>query len=166
MRHHLSGRQLSRNSSHRHAMLRNMSVSLLRHETIKTTLPKAKELRRVVEPLITLAKVDGDANRRLAFARLRDADVVEKLFEDLGPRFKARPGGYTRILRMLPRAGDNAPMALMQLVDGPATAAAGEEPAAAKKKASRKKKAAASDDSAEAAEAAPKKTRKKKAAAA
>jgi large subunit ribosomal protein L17 len=166
MRHHLSGRQLSRNSSHRHAMLRNMSVSLLRHETIKTTLPKAKELRRVVEPLITLAKIDGDANRRLAFARLRDAEVVEKLFEDLGPRFKARPGGYTRILRMLPRAGDNAPMALMQLVDGPATAAAGEEPAAAKKKASRKKKAAASDDAAPEAEAAPKKTRKKKAAAA
>jgi len=143
-----------------------MSVSLLRHETIKTTLPKAKELRRVVEPLITLAKIDGDANRRLAFARLRDAAVVEKLFEDLGPRFKARPGGYTRILRMLPRAGDNAPMALMQLVDGPATAAAGEEPAAAKKKASRKKKAAASDDAAPEAEAAPKKTRKKKAAAA
>ena len=166
MRHHLSGRQLSRNSSHRHAMLRNMSVSLLRHETIKTTLPKAKELRRVVEPLITLAKIDGDANRRLAFARLRDAEVVEKLFEDLGPRFKARPGGYTRILRMLPRAGDNAPMALMQLVDGPATAAAGEQPAAAKKKASRKKKAAASDDAAPEAEAAPKKTRKKKAAAA
>ena len=166
MRHQLSGRQLSRNSSHRQALLRNMSVSLLRHETIKTTLPKAKELRRVVEPLITLAKIDGDANRRLAFARLRDAEVVEKLFEDLGPRFKSRPGGYTRILRMLPRAGDNAPMALMQLVDGPATAAAGEEPAAAKKKASRKKKAAASDDSAEAAEAAPKKTRKKKAAAA
>jgi large subunit ribosomal protein L17 len=147
-------------------MLRNMSVSLLRHETIKTTLPKAKELRRVVEPLITLAKIDGDANRRLAFARLRDAEVVEKLFEDLGPRFKARPGGYTRILRMLPRAGDNAPMALMQLVDGPATAAAGEEPAAAKKKASRKKKAAASDDAAPEAEAAPKKTGKKKAAAA
>jgi large subunit ribosomal protein L17 len=166
MRHHLSGRQLSRNSPHRHAMLRNMSVSLLRHETIKTTLPKAKELRRVVEPLITLAKIDGDANRRLAFARLRDAEVVEKLFEDLGPRFKARPGGYTRILRMLPRAGDNAPMALMQLVDGPATAAAGAEPAAAKKKASRKKKAAASDDAAPEAEAAPKKTRKKKAAAA
>jgi large subunit ribosomal protein L17 len=162
MRHQLSGRQLSRNSSHRHAMLRNMSVSLLRHETIKTTLPKAKELRRVVEPLITLAKIDGDANRRLAFARLRDAEVVEKLFEDLGPRFKARPGGYTRILRMLPRAGDNAPMALMQLVDGPAAAAAGEEPAAAKKKASRKKKAAASEEGASEAEAAP----KKKAAAA
>src|ERR1700761_4475138 len=158
MRHHLSGRQLSRNSSHRHAMLRNMSVSLLRHETIKTTLPKAKELRRVVEPLITLAKIDGDANRRLAFARLRDADVVEKLFADLGPRFKARPGGYTRILRMLPRAGDNAPMALMQLVDGPAAAGATAEPAAAKKKASRKKKAAASDEgAAETAEAAPKK---------
>jgi large subunit ribosomal protein L17 len=167
MRHGLSGRQLSRNSSHRHAMLRNMSVSLLRHETIKTTLPKAKELRRVVEPLITLAKIDGDANRRLAFARLRDAKVVEKLFEDLGPRFKSRPGGYTRILRMLPRAGDNAPMALMQLVDGPATAAAGEEPAAAKKKASRKKKAASSEgEGAAEAEAAPKKTRKKKAVAA
>jgi large subunit ribosomal protein L17 len=143
-----------------------MSVSLLRHETIRTTLPKAKELRRVVEPLITLAKIDGDANRRLAFARLRDADVVEKLFEDLGPRFKSRPGGYTRILRMLPRAGDNAPMALMQLVDGPAAVVAGEEPAAAKKKGARKKKAAAADDAAPEAEAAPKKTRKKKAAAA
>jgi len=166
MRHGLSGRQLSRNSSHRHAMLRNMSVSLLRHETIRTTLPKAKELRRVVEPLITLAKIDGDANRRLAFARLRDADVVEKLFEDLGPRFKSRPGGYTRILRMLPRAGDNAPMALMQLVDGPAAVVAGEESAAAKKKGARKKKAAAADDAAPEAEAAPKKTRKKKAAAA
>ena len=92
MRHHLSGRQLSRNSSHRHAMLRNMSVSLLRHETIRTTIPKAKELRRVVEPLITLAKKDSEANRRLAFARLRDAEVVEKLFSDLGSRFRARPG--------------------------------------------------------------------------
>jgi large subunit ribosomal protein L17 len=166
MRHQLSGRQLSRNSSHRHAMLRNMSVSLLRHETIRTTLPKAKELRRVVEPLITLAKIDGDANRRLAFSRLRDAEVVEKLFEDLGPRFKSRPGGYTRILRMLPRAGDNAPMALMQLVDGPAAKVAGEEPVAPKKNASRKKKAAASEEGAVEAEAAPKKTRKKKAAAA
>ena len=163
MRHGLSGRQLSRNSSHRHAMLRNMSVSLLRHETIRTTLPKAKELRRVVEPLITLAKIDGDANRRLAFARLRDADVVEKLFADLGPRFKARPGGYTRILRMLPRAGDSAPMALMQLVDGPAAATAGEAPAAKKKGARRTKKAEAA---APEAEAAPKRTRKKKAAAA
>src|SRR5262244_2119712 len=140
MRHHLTGRQLSRNSSHRHAMLRNMSVSLLRHETIRTTLPKAKELRRVVEPLITLAKTDGDANRRLAFARLRDADVVEKLFSDLGPRFKARPGGYTRILRMLPRPGDSAPMALMQLVDGPAAAAEQPEPGA-KKKAGKRAKA-------------------------
>ena len=124
MRHHLTGRQLSRNSSHRHALMRNMSVSLLRHETIRTTLPKAKELRRVVEPLITLGKTDADANRRLAFARLRDAAVVEKLFTDLGPRFKKRPGGYTRILRMMPRAGDAAPMALMQLVDGPAAAEA------------------------------------------
>jgi large subunit ribosomal protein L17 len=164
MRHGLSGRQLSRNSPHRHAMLRNMSVSLLRHETIRTTLPKAKELRRVVEPLITLAKIDGDANRRLAFARLRDADVVEKLFEDLGPRFKARPGGYTRILRMLPRAGDNAPMALMQLVDGPASATAQEAPAAKKKGARSKKKVEAAD--ATEAEATPKRARKKKAAAA
>ena len=130
MRHHLTGRQLSRNSSHRHALMRNMSVSLLRHETIRTTLPKAKELRRVVEPLITLGKSDGDANRRLAFARLRDAHVVEKLFTDLGPRFKKRPGGYTRILRMNPRPGDSAPMALIQLVDGPATAeTAVQEPA-------------------------------------
>ena len=142
MRHHLSGRQLSRNSSHRHALMRTMSVSLLRHETIRTTLPKAKELRRVVEPLITLGKKDGDANRRLAFARLRDAQIVVKLFEDLGPRFKARPGGYTRILRMLPRPGDSAPMALMQLVDGPA-AAATEEPPEAKKKAARPAKAKA-----------------------
>jgi large subunit ribosomal protein L17 len=128
MRHQLSGRQLSRNSAHRHALMRNMSVSLLRHETIRTTLPKAKELRRVVEPLITLAKSDGDANRRLAFARLRDREVVEKLFADLGPRFKARPGGYTRILRMLPRPGDSAPMALMQLVEG-AQPVAEEKPA-------------------------------------
>ena len=168
MRHHLSGRQLSRNSSHRHALMRNMSVSLLRHETIRTTLPKAKELRRVVEPLITLAKSDGDANRRLAFARLRDAQVVEKLFADLGPRFKARPGGYTRILRMVPRPGDNAPMALMQLVEGPQPVAA-EEPTETRKKSTRRAKAAKPKSKAEAAEApaeAPKKrTRKKKAAA-
>jgi large subunit ribosomal protein L17 len=98
-------------------MLRNMAGSLLRHETIQTTLPKAKELRRVVEPLITLAKTDSEARRRTAFARLRDEAVVVKLFGDLGPRFKARAGGYTRILRMVPRPGDNAPMALMQLVD-------------------------------------------------
>ncbi len=130
MRHKLSGRQLSRNSSHRHALLRNMSVSLLRHETIRTTVPKAKELRRVVEPLITLAKSDSEANRRLAFSRLRDMPLVEKLFTDLGPRFRARPGGYTRILRMVPRAGDAAKMALMQLVDRPAPAAVPTEAAA------------------------------------
>ena len=170
MRHHLSGRQLSRNSSHRHALMRNMSVSLLRHETIRTTVPKAKELRRVVEPLITLAKKDDQANRRLAFARLRDTEVVEKLFTDLGPRFKARPGGYTRILRMMPRPGDSAEMALMQLVDRPGAAGAEAPEAdsgAAKKKASRKKKAAAEGSADEAgAEAAPKRARKKKAAAA
>jgi large subunit ribosomal protein L17 len=143
MRHQLSGRQLSRNSSHRHALMRNMSVSLLRHETIRTTLPKAKELRRVVEPLITLAKSDAESNRRLAFARLRDAEVVEKLFTDLGPRFKARPGGYTRILRMMPRPGDSAPMALMQLVDGPVAAAVAEPPVEEGKKTSRRAKARA-----------------------
>ena len=119
MRHQLSGRQLSRNAPHRQAMLRNMAASLLRHETIRTTLPKAKELRRVVEPLITLGKGDSDANRRRAFSQLRDAEVVVKLFETLGPRFKTRPGGYTRILRMDPRPGDAAPMALMQLLDQP-----------------------------------------------
>jgi large subunit ribosomal protein L17 len=165
MRHQLSGRQLSRNSPHRHALLRNLSVSLLRHETIRTTLPKAKELRRVVEPLITLAKTDSEASRRVAFSRLRDSDVVTKLFEDLGPRFKKRPGGYTRILHLMPRPGDSAPMALMQLVDGPAAAAVAEPPAeegaAKKKRAPAKAKAKAK--SAEAA-AAPKK--KKKAAAA
>ena len=182
MRHHLSGRQLSRNSSHRHALMRNMSVSLLRHETIRTTLPKAKELRRVVEPLITLAKSDREANRRLAFARLRDAAVVEKLFADLGPRFKARPGGYTRILRMMPRPGDSAPMALMQLVDGPQAAAEQPEPGAKKKAAKRAKaepqtkaepkakKKAAAKTAAPAKEAEPaepkKRTRKKKTAAA
>jgi large subunit ribosomal protein L17 len=142
MRHQLSGRQLSRNASHRHALMRNMSVSLLRHERIRTTLPKAKELRRVVEPLITLAKNDGEANRRLALARLRDREIVEKLFAELGPRFRTRPGGYTRILRMLPRPGDSAPMALMQLVEGP-PAAATEEPAGEPRKASRRAKAAA-----------------------
>jgi large subunit ribosomal protein L17 len=144
-------------------MLRNMSVSLLRHETIRTTLPKAKELRRVVEPLITLAKSDSEAHRRLAFSRLRDTAVVEKLFADLGPRFKARAGGYTRILRMVPRAGDNAPMALMQLVDKAAAVVAGEKPAAAKP--ARKKKAAAPASEAAAPEAAAKPRRRKKAAA-
>jgi|KBSSwiStaDraftv2_1062776.scaffolds.fasta_scaffold74167_2 large subunit ribosomal protein L17 len=117
MRHHLSGRQLSRNAPHRHALLRSLSVSLLRYETIRTTVPKAKELRRVVEPLITLGKEDSDHNRRLAFSRLRDTEIVAKLFDTIGPRFKARPGGYTRILHMEPRPGDNAPMALMQLVE-------------------------------------------------
>src|SRR6267154_1725195 len=117
MRHRNSGRQLSRNSSHRHAMLRNMASSLLRHEAIRTTVPKAKELRRVVEPLITLAKIDSLGKRRLAFSRLRDSGIVEKLFTDLGPRFKARAGGYTRILKMEPRPGDSADMALMQLVE-------------------------------------------------
>jgi large subunit ribosomal protein L17 len=163
MRHQLSGRQLSRNAPHRHAMLRNMSVSLLLHETIRTTLPKAKELRRVVEPLITLAKSDSEAHRRLAFARLRDKAVVEKLFDDLGPRFKARAGGYTRILRMVPRAGDNAPMALMQLVDKAVVVVAGEKPAAAKP--ARKKKAAAPASEAAAPEAEAKPRRRKKAAA-
>jgi large subunit ribosomal protein L17 len=142
MRHKLSGRQLSRNAPHRHALLRNMAGSLLRHETIRTTLPKAKELRRVVEPLITLGKNDSDANRRLAFARLRDTDIVTKLFEDIGPRFRTRPGGYTRILRMMPRPGDNAPMALMQLVERPAPAAV-EAPEPGEKKAAKKKAAKA-----------------------
>jgi large subunit ribosomal protein L17 len=164
MRHQLTGRQLSRNSPHRHALMRNMSVSLLRHETIRTTLPKAKELRRVVEPLITLGKTDGDANRRLAFARLRDAEVVEKLFADLGPRFKARPGGYTRILRMNPRPGDSAPMALMQLVEGPAAAAAAGEPEG-KKKPRRRAKAKTEGESETATEAKPRRARKKAAAA-
>ncbi len=143
MRHQLSGRQLSRNAPHRAAMLRNMAASLLRHETIRTTLPKAKELRRVVEPLITLGKDDSDANRRRAFAQLRDAEVVVKLFETLGPRFKTRPGGYTRILRMDPRAGDAAPMALMQLLDQPelATDAASDEDEAPAKKTAKKKAA-------------------------
>jgi large subunit ribosomal protein L17 len=119
MRHRNIGRQLSRNSAHRHALLRNMATSLLRHETIRTTVPKAKELRRVVEPLITLAKIDSMSKRRLAYARLRDVAVVDKLFADLGPRFKARAGGYTRILKMEARPGDSADMALMQFVDGP-----------------------------------------------
>jgi large subunit ribosomal protein L17 len=148
--------------------MRNMSVSLLRHETIRTTLPKAKELRRVVEPLITLGKKDGDANRRLAFSRLRDAEVVKKLFADLGPRFKARPGGYTRILRMSPRPGDSAPMALMQLVEGSAAVAPAEE--AGKKKRRRAKAKSEGEASTEAkadAEVQKKpRTRKKKAAAA
>lgn len=131
MRHRNGLRKLNRTSEHRAAMLRNMSVSLLQHEAIKTTLPKAKELRRVVEPLITLAKVDSVANRRLAFARLRDRDIVTKLFTELAQRYNTRPGGYTRILKMGFRVGDNAPMAFVELVDRPEEAAAPAEAVAA-----------------------------------
>jgi large subunit ribosomal protein L17 len=169
MRHRNSGRQLSRNASHRHAMLRNMATSLLQHETIRTTVPKAKELRRVVEPLITLAKVDSIAMRRLAYARLRDENVVEKLFADLGPRFKARAGGYTRILKMEPRPGDSADMALMQLVDSAvvATEKTDDTKAAKSPKASSKKSKKAAAPAAEESEAgaAPKRRKAKKAAA-
>ena len=119
MRHRQSGRQLNRNSSHRKAMFRNMAASMLEHEMIRTTLPKAKELRRVVEPLITLAKNDTVANRRLAFSRLRDRDVVPKLFNELGTRYQSRPGGYLRILKCGFRTGDKAPMAIVELVDRP-----------------------------------------------
>jgi len=122
MRHHKAGRILGRKSSHRKAMYRNMAASLIQHETIKTTVPKAKELRRVIEPLITLAKQDGVANRRLAFSRLRDKASVGKLFNELGPRFKERPGGYLRILKAGFRRGDSAPMAIVQLLDQPAQA--------------------------------------------
>ena len=117
MRHRKTGRQLNRNSSHRQAMFRNMINSLLEHEVIKTTLPKAKELRRFAEPMITLAKIDSMANRRLAFNRLRDKQVVGKLFNDIGPRFKERPGGYLRVLKCGFRVGDAAPMALIELVE-------------------------------------------------
>ena len=119
MRHRNGLRKLNRTSSHRLAMLRNMTVSLLRHEAIKTTLPKAKELRRVVEPMITLGKVDSLANKRLAFSRLRDREIVGKLFAEIGPRYKNRNGGYLRILKMGFRVGDNAPMAYVELVDRP-----------------------------------------------
>ena len=122
MRHRHGLRKLNRTSSHRQAMFRNMANSLIEHEAIKTTLPKAKELRRVVEPLITLAKEPTVANRRLAFNRLRDRDIVVKLFNELGPRFATRPGGYTRILKMGFRVGDNAPMAYVELVDRPEAA--------------------------------------------
>lgn len=123
MRHMNSGRQLSRTSSHRKAMFKNMAASLIKHELIRTTLPKAKELRRVAEPLITLAKADSVANRRLAFARLRDKVAVGKLFVELGPRYRERKGGYLRILKCGMRAGDNAPMAYVELVDRPRTEA-------------------------------------------
>ncbi len=125
MRHRKSGRKLNRNASHRDAMFRNMSTSLLRHEQIRTTVPKAKELRRVVEPLITMAKSPTLANRRLAFARLRDREMVGKLFDELGPHFNERPGGYTRILKCGYRVSDNAPMAFVQLVDRDILAAKG-----------------------------------------
>lgn len=119
MRHRKSGRQLGRSSDHRRAMMRNMSCSLFEHELIKTTVPKAKELRRVVEPLITLAGTDSVANRRLAFSRLRSREMVSKLFAEYGPRYRERPGGYTRILKCGFRAGDKAPMAFIELVDRP-----------------------------------------------
>ena len=126
MRHQKTGRQLGRNSSHRKAMFANMAVSLFTHEQIRTTLPKAKELRRVAEPLITLAKKPTVANRRLAYARLRDRDAVSKLFDTLGPRFQERAGGYTRILKCGLRSGDNAPMAFVQLLDQPESSDAAE----------------------------------------
>lgn len=124
MRHRKSGRKFNRTSAHRQAMLRNMAVSLIEHGAIKTTLPKAKELRSVAEPLITLAKVDSVANRRLAFARTRSKEAVGILFNELGPRYANRPGGYMRVLKMGYRTGDNAPMAYVELVDRPDAAAA------------------------------------------
>jgi len=166
MRHQLSGRQLSRNSSHRKALMRNMCAALIRAETIRTTLPKAKELRRVVEPLITLGKTDSQPGRRRAWITLRDDALVVKLFEDIGPRFRSRAGGYTRILKMGPRPGDAAPMALMQLVEGeaPAPVPAGDEPAKGRKKkeAAPAKEKAPAKKAAKAgkADAAPKKRRK------
>jgi large subunit ribosomal protein L17 len=125
MRHKVAGRRLGRTTSHRKAAMQNMAVSLFKHELIRTTVPKAKELRRVAEPLITRAKSDSVANRRVAFDRLRDRDAVQKLFNELGPRYQARPGGYLRILRCGFRPGDNAPMAYVELVDRPAAVDAG-----------------------------------------
>ena len=165
MRHLKSGRKLNRTSAHRKAMLRNMTVSLFRHEQIRTTLPKAKELRRVAEPLITLGKQPSVANRRLAFARLRDRAIVGKLFDDLGVRFKERPGGYLRILKMDNRVSDNAPMALVQLVDREAVAQPEKPKKEAKPKAEKKEKEAKADDGAKKKKAAAKKTAKKKPAA-
>jgi large subunit ribosomal protein L17 len=141
MRHQLSGRQLSRNSAHRRALMRNMAAALLRAEKIRTTVPKAKELRRVVEPLITLGKNDSLHGRRQAWVTLRDDTLVEKLFADIGPRFRARNGGYTRILKMGWRPGDAAPMALMQLVEADAVAAPAPEEKPKKKKKAEKKAA-------------------------
>jgi len=127
MRHRKTGRQLNRNSSHRSAMFQNMTVSLLRNETIKTTLPKAKELRRIAEPFITMAKSDSVHKRRVVFNRLRDRDMVAKLFNDLGPHYKERPGGYLRILKAGYRSGDKAPMAYIQMVDRPRQAETGSD---------------------------------------
>ncbi len=148
MRHHKSGRKLNRTSSHRDAMFRNMAVSLLRHEQLQTTLPKAKELRRVAEPLITLGKSATLANRRLAYARLRDREMVGKLFDDIGVRFKDRPGGYLRILKTGFRPGDSAPMALVQLTERQAASAAAEPAAATEEKPKSKPKVKAKGDSA------------------
>ena len=169
MRHQLSGRQLSRNSPHRKALMRNMCAALIRSETIRTTLPKAKELRRVVEPLITLGKTDSLPGRRRARTLLRDDTLVVKLFEDIGPRFKSRAGGYTRILKMGPRPGDAAQMALMQLVEGQAQAVApsgDDKPAkkARKEAAPKKEKAPAKKAAPKADKAAAKPKRRKKAA--
>jgi large subunit ribosomal protein L17 len=159
-----SGRKFNRNSSHRVAMFRNMASSLFTHELIKTTLPKAKELRRIAEPLITMAKNDSVAKRRLAFARLRDRQVVTKLFTDLGPRYKERPGGYLRILKCAPRTGDNAPMAYVELVGrAPAAAAPAEKPVKAKKEA--KPKAEKADKAAAKAKKEPKAKKESKAKA-
>ena len=127
MRHRKSGRQLNRKSAHRTALFRNLAVALIEHEAIRTTLPKAKEMRRVVEPLITLAKEDTVANRRLAFARTRSKEAVAKLFDEIGPRYKSRPGGYMRVLKWGFRAGDNAPMAFVELVDRPQASEAVED---------------------------------------
>ncbi len=143
MRHHNSGRKLNRTSGHRLALFRNLACALLRHEEIETTLPKAKELQRVAEPLITLGKNATLANRRLAFARLRDRELVSKLFDELGPRFKARNGGYLRVLKSGFRPGDNAPMAVVQMVERASPAAAGEAADTKKPKAKAKSKPAA-----------------------
>ncbi len=169
MRHQLSGRQLSRNHAHRKALMRNMAAALLREEKIRTTLPKAKELRRVVEPLITLGKSDSLAGRRRAMSQLRDTTLVEKLFGDIGPRFRARAGGYTRILKMEPRAGDSAPMAFMQLVEAEAVpvAAPPKKPVATKaaKRAAKKSTPKAARKAAPKKKAAAKPKRRRKAAA-
>lgn len=164
MRHQNSGRKLNRTSAHRAAMLRNMTVSLLRHETITTTVPKAKELRRVAEPMITLGKTPTLANRRLAFDRLRDREIVTKLFDDLGQRFKSRPGGYLRILKTGFRAGDNAPMALVQMVELAPAAASTAEGEGDKAEKKTKKKAEAAETGAEASAETPKAKKKTKAA--